>query len=66
MSDNINSTLAYVILHEEHLWNVSVVQRVYLSNLVYSFLVEVYIAVFGDPQSFVPSSKGRLKQSNTY
>jgi hypothetical protein len=30
----LGTTVTYVMLHEEHLWEVSVLQRVHLSNLV--------------------------------
>jgi hypothetical protein len=33
-SDHVGATVAYMLQHEEHLWNVSVLQRVHLSNLV--------------------------------
>jgi hypothetical protein len=33
-SDHIGATIAYVMCHEENFWNVSVLQRVHLSNLL--------------------------------
>jgi hypothetical protein len=30
----ISASMAYVLWHEEHLWNVGVLQRAHLSNLV--------------------------------
>jgi hypothetical protein len=29
-----SATMTYVMWHQEHLWNVSILQRVHLSNLV--------------------------------
>jgi hypothetical protein len=34
VSGNKSATMTYVIWREEHLWNVSVLQGVHLSNLV--------------------------------
>jgi hypothetical protein len=34
-SDRISATTTYVMQREEHLWNVSVLQRVHLPNLVF-------------------------------
>jgi hypothetical protein len=34
-SDHISATTTYVMLREEHLWNASVLQRVYIPNLVW-------------------------------
>jgi hypothetical protein len=33
ISDDIRATVTYVMCHEEHLWKVSVLERVHLSNL---------------------------------
>jgi hypothetical protein len=33
--DHINAAMTYVMWHEEHLWNVSVLQRADLSTLVH-------------------------------
>jgi hypothetical protein len=35
--DHISATMTYVMNREEHLWNVSTLQRVHLSNLVDGF-----------------------------
>jgi hypothetical protein len=36
--DHINATTTYMMWCEEHLWNVSVLQRVHLSNLIFCFV----------------------------
>jgi hypothetical protein len=38
---HISVTTTYVLWREEHLWNVCVLQRVRLSNLVYSKRTEI-------------------------
>jgi hypothetical protein len=32
--DNISAAMIYMLWHEEHLWNVGILQRVDISNLV--------------------------------
>jgi hypothetical protein len=48
--DNISTTVTYILWHEEHLWNVSILQRVHLSSFFLYLLHRLtWLDPFSDP-----------------